>query len=160
MEDEKNLTTHDDLTELGEAVLGENDPHKLQSYLNLFNQNLQKRDVIRAGKLSALQDKVLEVMSDKVENHVDTFTNRDLLDYFKTFQDTLNRAPEKSEIKAFQVTQNQVNINVNDQELSKESADRIKNVVDAILKRYGNADEPQDNTIIDESYVEGEEADA
>lgn len=154
MEDNKLVPMgEENFEDLEKAVLQEQDPVKLQSYVDLFNQNLKKRDIIRAGKLSTLQDKVSTEMIDRVENHADAFSNRDLLDYFKTIQETLSKTPLQSEIKPIQLTQNQLNITVNDQELSSDSARRIKGVVDAILKKYGSQEEPQ-TLIVEEEREE------
>lgn len=119
---------------LEDAILHETDSDKLDEAIALFNLYIRKKDIIRAGKLNDLQDKITEHIGQRIESNVDQFSNKDLLDYFKTIQDTIdksNMSVEDIETPAIQL--NQVNINMGD-ELTIESRRRVLDAVNQILK--------------------------
>ena len=117
-----------------DSILEETDLDDLNDIIKLFNINLKKRNLIRSSKLSEVQDKVVEQIASRVEDRPDNFSNDDLLKYYKTIQDTLNRADsslDDMEVPTIQVNQ-QINVGTN--EFDRDSRKRILDTVNQILK--------------------------
>ena len=70
--DELSLTTS--LSDLEQKLIAEQDTQELQQIVDLFNLNIRKKDILRARKLSNLQDKISDQMQARVEEHADEFT--------------------------------------------------------------------------------------
>ena len=124
-------TTPEDMVD---SILEETDIDDLNDIIKLFNINLKKRNLIRSSKLSEVQDKVVEQIASRVEDRPDNFSNEDLLKYYKTIQDTLNRADsslDDMEVPTIQVNQ-QINVGTN--EFDRDSRKRILDTVNQILK--------------------------
>ena len=124
-------TTPEDMVD---SILEETDIDDLNDIIKLFNINLKKRNLIRSSKLSEVQDKVVEQIASRVEDRPDNFSNDDLLKYYKTIQDTLNRADsslDDMEVPTIQVNQ-QINVGTN--EFDRDSRKRILDTVNQILK--------------------------
>lgn len=120
---------------LEEKILQETDSDKLDEAINLFNLYIRKKDIVRAGKLNELQDKITEHIGQRIENNVNQFSNKDLLDYFKTIQDTIDKSNISIEdINTPAIQLNQVNINMSD-ELNIDSRRRVLDAVNQILKK-------------------------
>ena len=143
--DELSLTTS--LSDLEQKLIAEQDTQELQQIVDLFNLNIRKKDILRARKLSNLQDKISDQMQARVEEHADEFSNKDLLDYFKTIQDTLSKSdtlitPEN--MPAIQINQQNLNITVGETSLNKESKDKVMDKVKELLAKYS---QPSQDTI-------------
>ena len=129
------------------SLINETDPTKLRQLIDIFNLNIRKKDIIRATKLSALQDRVVNEMSERIINHSDNFSNKDLLDYFKTIQDTQNKTDTSIDnvnipIPTIQINHNEVNMN-NDSVLSRESKNKVSQTVQKILKELADKSEKE-----------------
>lgn len=119
---------------LEDQILQETDANKLDEAISLFNLYIRKKDIVRTGKLNELQDKITEHIGQRIENNVDQFSNKDLLEYFKTIQDTIDKSNMTVEdINTPAIQLNQVNINMND-DLNIESRRRVLDAVNAIIK--------------------------
>lgn len=130
--DKVSLTTSPE--EMVDSILEETNVDDLNDIIKLFNINLKKRNLIRSSKLSEVQDKVVEQIAARVEDRPDNFSNEDLLKYYKTIQDTLNKADtslDQMEVPTIQVNQQ---INVGTDEFDRESRKRILDTVNQILK--------------------------
>lgn len=129
------------------SLINETDPTKLRQLIDIFNLNIRKKDIIRATKLSTLQDKVVNEMSERIINHSDNFSNKDLLDYFKTIQDTQNKTDTSIDnvnipIPTIQINHNEVNMN-SDSVLSRESKNKVSQTVQKILKELADKSEKE-----------------
>lgn len=129
------------------SLINETDPTKLRQLIDIFNLNIRKKDIIRATKLSALQDRVVNEMSERIINHSDNFSNKDLLDYFKTIQDTQNKTDTSIDnvnipIPTIQINHNEVNMN-SDSVLSRESKNKVSQTVQKILKELADKSEKE-----------------
>ena len=133
---EKELSLNTPAEELESRLLSETDEDEVKNIIDLFNLNIQKKNVIRNNKLAELQDKISDQMQKRVEKNADAFSNSDLLDYFKTVQSTIANSKTSSEdIKVpIQITQQQVNVTVGD-ELDRESKQRVINAIQSILNK-------------------------
>lgn len=139
MENENNIVTLDTpADELEQRLISETDIDELKNVINLFNLNIKKKDIIRTNKLSNLQDLVTDQMSERLEKNAGAFSNKDLIDYFKIIQDSINKADtslDTVDTPAIQFNQ-QVNLNVQSKnELDKDSRDRVAMAVQSILAK-------------------------
>lgn len=129
------------------SLINETDPTKLRQLIDIFNLNIRKKDIIRATKLSTLQDKVVNEMSERIINHSDNFSNKDLLDYFKTIQDTQNKTDTSIDnvnipIPTIQINHNEVNMN-SDSMLSRESKNKVSQTVQKLLRELADKSEEE-----------------
>lgn len=133
---EKQLPTLDSpIEDLENQLLQESDVENIKTIIDLFNVNIQKKNIIRTNKLNELQDKVYNQINERISNNADTFSNKDLLDYFKTIQETINKSDISSEqltIPQIQLNQNNVNFNIGT-ELNRDSRQKITEVIKNLL---------------------------
>ena len=130
------LTFNTPIEELQSKILTCNDATQLQQVVDLFNLNIRRKDVLRTGKLSELQDRVTEQMEARIVDHADEFSNKDLLDYFKLIQDTIGKSGNiitQENIPAIQINQQNVNIQVGDTKLSSQSREKVMDRVRDVL---------------------------
>lgn len=155
MEDKNELKTIDQSLEaetqsIVEGALKSTTQSELQEITDLFNANQIKREIIRANSVNKLLDKILDQAADRIENRSHEMTNKDLLDYYKTFQDTINKVSEHTELVTqqplIQINANTQNIGVagNKKEAAAESMgitnDSIDNVRDFLSSILGQKD--------------------
>ena len=104
--DEFDILSKDQQLQLRDA----NDKEDIEQILNIFNLNLKKKELLRLSKLSNLQDSITDQVEQRLSKHADEFSNKDLIDYFKAFQDTITKTNKSAdEIPVVQITQNQLN---------------------------------------------------
>ena len=76
-----------------------------------------------------------------LDNKIDEFSNKDLIDYFKVMQDSIIKNSDNAEMqnaKVIQIIQNQTNVQNNLQEsepLSRESKEKISEAVQLMLSK-------------------------
>ena len=109
MEDKNLPTLKSDSEELEIRLLEEDNIDNIKAIIDLFNINIKKKNIIRTSKLNELQDKVYNQIDERLTNRASSFSNKDLLEYFKVMQDTIN----KSDIDSDQVTAPNIQINQN-----------------------------------------------
>lgn len=126
-------------TELEKQLLEETDVDNIKAIIDIFNLNIKRKDIIRANKLNELQDRIYNIIDDRLENSPETFGNKVLLEYFKTVQDTINKSEINSEdVVAPKIQLNQNNLNINmGHTLNRDSR---QNVLDAIKTIINNQD--------------------
>lgn len=161
MEAEKNLSTLETpVDELEQRLIQETDIDELKNVINLFNLNIKKKDIIRTNKLSDLQDLVTSQIGERLEKNAGAFSNKDLIDYFKVLQDSINKADnslDTVDTPAIQLNQ-QINLNVSkEEELDRESRARIADAVNSILVKMQNQPKEVEEEIVDAEYQELEE---
>jgi len=136
----------------------ETDSNNIKEITTILNAHLQKKDIIRKSQLSDLQDRVQEQMEKRITERGDCFSNKDLLDYLKVIDDTVNKIGEV-EIKPTQikVTNQQLNINLDKPQMSREEKTQVVDAVKAILQRVQSeqlGNNIENNTIIEAEYTE------
>lgn len=138
---------------LSDRLIKTNDFDELNEIVELFNLDLQKKNLIRGVKLSEVQDKVVDQLSMRLTERADNFSNDDLIKYLKTIQETLNKTTVTTDdIKAptIQINQ-QVNVdNVNN--FNAESRKRILSAVNSIMN--GDTEELK---ILQENIIQGDD---
>lgn len=134
--------------ELESKLLSEVDASEVKNIIDLFNLNIKKKNVIRTNKLAELQDKISEQMQQRIEHNADAFSNKDLLDYFKTIEDSIKKSDMSSSVQIpVQINQQQVNLNMGS-ELSRESRNKVIAAIQSILSKNQN-DDNSFNDVVD-----------
>lgn len=128
--------------ELTSQIIEETDANKLNDLTKLFELNRRKKDIVRANKLSNL----LTMIDDEIVNRItatpERIEDRDLVKYMESAQEAINVGEQAgTQITQINITQNSnVNINANDQQLSRESRQKVLSAVQDILKGLDKTD--------------------
>lgn len=130
--DKKDLSLSTPLDILENEIMTSDDADELSDIIDIFNLNLQKKNLVRNKKLNDIQDKVVERMLEKIESEPWEFSNDDLIKFHKVIQETISKSPniDKAEIPLIQVNQQ---INVNSPNFDRESRAKILSAVNDIL---------------------------
>lgn len=130
--DKKDLSLSTPLDILENEIMTSDDADELSDIIDIFNLNLQKKNLVRNKKLNDIQDKVVERMLEKIESEPWEFSNDDLIKFHKVIQETISKSPNinKTEIPLIQVNQQ---INVNSPNFDRESRAKILSAVNDIL---------------------------
>ena len=129
------MAENDDITK---ELLSATDSEKTKQILNIFNMNIAKKNAIRLEKVNDLLDSLMEQVQERLEKHPHEFSNKDLVDYINT----LYAAAEKSgkvvngadAIPTITINQQNVVVNNDTSQLSRESRLRILEAVNALIK--------------------------
>lgn len=133
-EENKIITLSSSAEDIEEQLLSEDSPDSLKKLMQIATLDLRKKDVVRATKLSELQDKVVDELSRRIENKSSEFSNKELLEFQRTLQDAINKvAREEVEVPTIQINQQQINIGSEEAELSRESKKKVAEAIQAIL---------------------------
>jgi hypothetical protein len=137
------LVNADDLNQesltLINQIITEKDIEKTKDLTHLFNINQNKKTMIRIDKLSGLQDHLVDQFAKRIEERPDEISNKELMDGIKIVQDIIERGQkqvesvEQTPLIQFNQQNNSVNIGEGGTQLNKESRDRVKNAVLALL---------------------------
>ncbi len=137
------LVNADDLNQesltLINQIIAEKDIEKTKDLTHLFNINQNKKTMIRIDKLSGLQDHLVDQFAKRIEERPDEISNKELMDGIKIVQDIIERGQkqvesvEQTPLIQFNQQNNSVNIGEGGTQLNKESRDRVKNAVLALL---------------------------
>lgn len=139
--DDFDILSNDQQLQLRDA----SDKDDIEQILNIFNLNLKKKELLRISKLSDLQDQITDQVEQRLLRHADEFSNRDLIDYFKAFQDTITKTNKSADdIQHVQITQNQLNINVQP-EFTWDERQRILNTVRQIIAQSNKENQIENN---------------
>ena len=143
-------TLADERREIMEAVVGASTQRELNDLTALFNANLAKTEMARAGRQSDLLDKVIEHARERIENHADALSDKDLLGYMSAFyagigksRETFNRDVQASPVVL--VNNGSVSMtSVGDGGLDRESRERVMDAVKGILSQLMSAPEVEE----------------
>ena len=135
--------------EIANDILQETDIDKVKDLTNLFNLNQRKKNVVRLMKFNSLLDSISDHMLDRFEKRAGEFSNSDLLDYMQVVQSAIDRTQKSLDLiadtPAIQVnTQNNVNITLNDDGLSRESKKRVADAIAGILGKIKQLDDEKE----------------
>lgn len=124
---------NNNLTKLEKKLIKEENIEELQELVELFNLNLQKKNILRNAKLSDVQDKVVEQILQRIALEPEEFSNDDLIKYHKIIQETLMKTDTTLDnIKVPNIQINQ-QVNVDKMIFNSESRKRILEAVNDIL---------------------------
>ena len=128
-----------------EKIFETDNVDELKDLTNLFGISLTKKEIARASTESDLLDRLLDIARERITSKGEYLSHEEILDYIKTFQGNVDKSKktlnDELDRASVNVSNNktEVNINVNTGvELSRESRERVLDVVNAILKQ--NAD--------------------
>lgn len=114
-------------------LLNCSDASKTEQLIKMFNLDIQKRNIIRATKLSDVQDLITEQMIERVTKHPGEFSNKDLIEYFKSVQSVLQSQNDADVTVPNLIQNNTVNVTMNENTLTSESRMKILNAVNKII---------------------------
>ena len=143
--------------ELEQRLIDETDIDNMKNIINLFNLNMKKKDIVRTAKLNDLQDKVYDQMDKRLTHKADEFSNADLLSYYKTIQESINKSDttlDKVDTPAIQIVQNQLNINQENDELSRESKKKVIDLVQKFMSAYNQSQTVTNNVVSNDDEYE------
>lgn len=144
--------------EIINAIISEQDVEKAKDLTYLFNINQNKKTMVRIDKLSELQDNLVAQFSQRVEERPDEISNQELMNALKIVQDIIERGQKQisgvNEQPLIQINQQTNSVNVGDEAvgLSRESKQRVANVVSDLLKGLG----ANDGKVIDAAPIEND----
>lgn len=121
------------ISDLETRLMDEDNLDEINKIVEMFNVNLQKKNIIRSAKLSDVQDKVVQQMTDRFENRADSFSNDDLIKYHKIIQDTLTKTDTTMDNVKTPTIQINQQVNVDNVTFNSESRKRILEAVNNIL---------------------------
>ena len=129
---------------LAQAVIDEDDYTKTKNLIDLFNSTQAKKNVIRVLALNDLLDQIIEKVSERITKKSDELTSQDLLQCLQTISQAIERANKEltgvQTTPAIQLNQNnQINVNLNEQ-IPRESRERISEVIKQVLNRANSID--------------------
>lgn len=149
MKAEKQDKVDKSLVKLEKQLIKEENIDDINRIVDLFNVNLQKKNIIRSAKLSDVQDKVVEQILQRIYLEPEEFSNEDLIKYHKIIQETLDKTDttmDNVKVPTIQINQQ---VNVDKIMFDSDSRKRILSAVQDIL----NGDEVIDLNLL----TEGEE---
>lgn len=136
--------TDDVVTKLIESQ----DVDEIKRLTQLFNVNQMKKDAIRVIKLNDILDKLDDQVSERVEKYPEQFSNTDLLNYVNTIQQTISKSNQTitniNQTPLIQLNQQNNIVQVSEDTLTRESREKIINMV----KQFLDSQE-KDSEIID-----------
>lgn len=140
---------------LAQNIIDEQDVDKVKDLVHLFNLNQAKKNVLRVFKYNALLDTLSDEALKRAQLRSDQFSNGDLVAWMQVAQSAIDRANKSlnlvDDTPAIQI--NQVN-NINVQEpLDRESRDRIKDAVTAMLANAKKLNIVKDEDLADPEII-------
>lgn len=138
-----------DNKELTQQLLDCKDLDKVKELTALFNLNAQKKSAVRILKMNNLLDKVTNEIIERFDNRSQTFTNDDLLKYMQAVENSIDKSSKTlgmvEDTPAIQYQQNnQVNIQVNEPGLNRDSRQKVLDAVNQILQQAKTSDKDID----------------
>ena len=129
------------INELETKLMEEENLDEINKIVEMFNVNLQKKNIIRSAKLSDVQDKVVQQMTDRFEQRADSFSNDDLIKYHKIIQETLTKTDTTMDNVKTPTIQINQQVNVDNVNFNSESRKRILEAVNNILNGSEDVEE-------------------
>ena len=123
-------------------IIEASDAQQTQDLVQLFNNNQNKKTLVRIDKLSGLQDNLVDQFVKRIAERPDAISNKELMDGLKVVQDIIERGQRQvcnpdAPQTLIQINQqdNSVNIgNDSSSELNRESRERVKNAILGLLQ--------------------------
>lgn len=145
-----------------DKIIKEENIDKLKDLTSVFNANLAKKNAVRLVKLNSLLDKINDEAISRFDSQPFDINNRELIDYMRVVNDSIEKAQKGLEsVKqepAIQINnqKNEINVNINESELNRESKARVMNAVTEILKRIEADNNKKDNNIVETEVIDSD----
>lgn len=111
---------------------------EIKRLTQLFNVNQMKKDAIRTVKLNDMLDKLDTKILDRIENSADDMSNRDLIDYVNTVQQSISKSAQNvaniNQTPLIQFNQQNNVVNVGQGQFTRESRGKIIDIVQQLLQ--------------------------
>lgn len=141
-------------------LVASNEPDEIKRLTQMFNVNQMKKDAIRVARLNDMLDKLDNQVLERIETQPDQFSNRDLIDYLNTIQNTITKSTQNvvnvNQAPLIQLNQTNNVVNVGE-DFNRESRSKIIDVVQQFLELSKESeniiDVEQENEVY---YNEGE----
>lgn len=154
-------------TTLINKLIAEQDVQKTKDLTYLFNINQNKKTMVRQNKLNELQDILVDEAIDRFSSRPAEISNQELMTGLKTVQDMIeksqkavNGVTESTPIITINQQNNEINVAGEDSDkkkLTKESRDRVKQAMAAIMASLGQPttklEQPIEAEVIDENTL-------
>ena len=131
-----------------------NNLDKTKDLTYLFNQNQNKKTMVRLDSLSNLQDKLVGLLSKRVIDRPDEMSNQEVMQALKIVQDIMDRSTKNimgvdNQAPLIQINQqdNSVNMGEGINGASRESKNRVRNAVMSLLSSINEA--TTENEVVD-----------
>lgn len=148
-------------------LIAEQDVQKTKDLTYLFNINQNKKTMVRQNKLNELQDILVDEAIDRFSSRPAEISNQELMTGLKTVQDMIeksqkavNGVTEATPIITINQQNNEINVAGEDSDkkkLTKESRDRVKQAMAAIMASLGQPttklEQPIEAEVIDENTL-------
>lgn len=141
----KNFALNEEAKALIEQIITEKDDIKSRDLVQLFNNNQNKKTMVRVNKLSDLLDTITDQALVRFTSRPDEISNKELFDGLKVVQDLIERGQKQvsgvGETPLIQVNQqtNEVNIGCTTSNLNRDSRERVKSAVLSLLSSINTA---------------------
>lgn len=145
----------DESKQLLDSLLAETDERKAKELTQLFNANQNKKTMVRVNKLSDLLDTITDQALARFTTRPDEISNKELFDGLKVVQDLIERGQKQvsgaNDTPLIQVNQQTNEVNIGTSTLSRESRERVKS---AVLALIGGIAQEQENSDDDRIIVD------
>lgn len=149
----KNLNLNEESMALIEQIIAEKDKQKSRELTQLFNDNQNKKTMVRVNKLSDLLDTITDQALARFTARPDEISNKELFDGLKVVQDLIERGQKQvsgagEQPPLIQVNQqtNEVNIGGTASNLNRDSRERVKAAVLGLLSSISSTVTSEANT--------------
>ena len=147
------LTLKSSSADLVQAVLDAEDTSELLQVQEMLNANLVRQDMIRKLHLSQVQNNVVNQMSQRMEHRADEVSTKDLLDYYKTIDNSLNKKSE--DVPTIQVNNITNNVENGSVEFNRDSRAKILDAVSAIMSELDEVEVVDVEEVVEDADREG-----
>jgi len=140
-------------------LITETDINKAKDLTYLFNLNQNKKTMVRVSKQSDLLDILTDATIRRVKDKPDNLSNDDLTKLMKTVSDLIekgqNQINREDPAPMIQINQQNNEVNMEGKAgLNRDSREKVKNAVMALLKGMANGDTSAVDSIIDSANEE------
>lgn len=125
--------------ELASNIVMEDDANKIKDLTAAFNIAQAKKNILRTLKFNDLLDLVSDKMVERFIKRPDEFSHKDLIDYMNVVLNALDKSSKNTKVDdadAIQINQqNNIQVNMNNDGLDRESRAKVAEAIQAILNR-------------------------
>lgn len=147
-------------------IIAEQDQQKAKDLTYLFNQNQNKKTIVRVNKLNDLLDVLTDQAMARFTTRPDEISNADLMSGMKLIQDIIERSTKSvngvAEQPLIQINSqhNEVNVGTGETDkLGRDSRERVKNAVLGLLKGLADSNVIEPVEITEEDQPVSQEED-
>lgn len=144
-------------------IVDEQNLERTKDLTHLFNVNQNKKTMIRVNKLSDLMDVITDQAVARFTNRPDEISNQDLMNSLKTVQDLIERGTKQAsgvqDTPLIQINQQTNEVNVGDTgiNLGRDSREKVKNAVSALLSNLLAQQQATDDVVYTDAEDKTEE---